>query len=53
MTPLVVALELSKLIMLAAVEVGQGDFLDFHHHYLAVGAARGYRPLPPEDADSP
>jgi hypothetical protein len=31
---------------LAAIEVGQGDFADFHHHYLAVGRERGYAPLP-------
>jgi hypothetical protein len=30
---------------LAAIEVGQGDFADFHHHYLAIGRARGYRPF--------
>jgi hypothetical protein len=32
---------------LAAIEVGQGDFADFHHHYIAVGRERGYAPLPP------
>ena len=32
---------------LAAIEVGQGDFADFHHHYLAVGRERGYVPEPP------
>ncbi len=32
---------------LAALEVGQGDFLDFHHHFLAVGRDRGYLANPP------
>ncbi len=32
---------------LAAIEVGQGDFASLHHHYVAVGRDRGYRPLPP------
>jgi hypothetical protein len=31
---------------LAALEVAAGDYLDFTHHYVAVGRARGYRPLP-------
>ncbi|MDQ2804602.1 MAG: hypothetical protein M3Y41_18680 [Pseudomonadota bacterium] len=31
---------------LAAIEVGQGDFADFHHHWVAVGRQRGYRTLP-------
>jgi hypothetical protein len=31
---------------LAAIEVGQGDFADFHHHYLAIGQMRGYLPFP-------
>jgi hypothetical protein len=31
---------------IAAVEVGQGDFANFHHHYLAIGRRRGYLPLP-------
>jgi hypothetical protein len=30
---------------IAAIEVGQGDFADFHHHYLAVGRQRGYLPV--------
>ncbi len=29
---------------LAAFEVGQGDFVDLHHHYAAIGRARGYWP---------
>ena len=33
---------------LAAIEVGQGDFADFHHHYLAIGRQRGYLPFRPE-----
>jgi hypothetical protein len=32
---------------LAAIEVGQGDFADFHHHYLAIGRQRGYLPFAP------
>ena len=32
---------------LAAFEVGQGDFLDFHHHYVGIGKARGYVSVPP------
>lgn len=31
---------------LAALEVAQGDYADLHHHYVAVGKARGYRPVP-------
>jgi hypothetical protein len=31
---------------MAGFEVAQGDYTDFAHHYLAVGKARGYRPLP-------
>lgn len=31
---------------LAAFEVAQGDYADFTHHYVAIGKARGYRPLP-------
>ncbi len=27
----------------AAIEVGQGDFMDFHSHYVSIGAARGFR----------
>jgi hypothetical protein len=33
---------------LAATEVGQGDFADFHHHYLAIGRQRGYLPFQSE-----
>ena len=32
---------------MAAFEVSQGDYTDLTHHYVAVGKARGYRPLPP------
>jgi hypothetical protein len=32
---------------LAAFEVGNGDYADLTHHYLEVGALRGYKPLPP------
>jgi hypothetical protein len=31
---------------MAAVEVAQGDYRNFAHHYIAVGKARGYRPVP-------
>jgi hypothetical protein len=31
---------------IAALEVGQGDFAGFEHHYAAVGRRRGYRPRP-------
>jgi hypothetical protein len=31
---------------MAAFEVAQGDYSNFAHHYIAVGRARGYRPLP-------
>jgi len=31
---------------LAALEVGQGDYEDLTHHYVEVGAMRGYQPLP-------
>ena len=31
---------------IAAFEVAQGDYGNFAHHYIAVGRARGYRPLP-------
>jgi hypothetical protein len=34
---------------LAAVEVGQGDYVDLRHHFVEVGAIRGYKPLPPSD----
>ena len=30
------------------LEVAQGDYAEFVHHYLAIGKARGYRPAPPE-----
>jgi alkaline phosphatase D len=30
---------------LAALEVGQGDYADFSHHYVEVGAMRGHKPL--------
>jgi hypothetical protein len=32
---------------LAAFEVGNGDYADLTHHYMEVGALRGYKPLPP------
>jgi hypothetical protein len=32
---------------LAAFEVGQGDYADLMHHYLEVGAMRGYKPISP------
>jgi hypothetical protein len=31
---------------LAAMEVGRGDYADLAHHYVEVGASRGYRPVP-------
>lgn len=31
--------------LMAAMEVGQGDYRNAAHHYAAVGAARGYRPV--------
>ena len=31
---------------LAAFEVAQGDYVEFAHHYVAIGKARGYRPYP-------
>jgi hypothetical protein len=31
---------------MAALEVAQGDYADLHHHYVAIGKARGYRPVP-------
>jgi hypothetical protein len=31
---------------MAAIEVAQGDYADLHHHYVAIGKARGYRPVP-------
>jgi hypothetical protein len=33
---------------MAALEVSQGDYRNFAHHYIAVGRGRGYRPLPRE-----
>jgi hypothetical protein len=36
----------SEQYPLAAFELAQGDYADFADHYLAVGEARGYRPLP-------
>jgi hypothetical protein len=33
---------------LAAFEVAQGDYAEFAHHYLTIGRARAYRPVPPE-----
>ncbi|HEY1931391.1 MAG TPA: hypothetical protein VGG99_05220 [Acetobacteraceae bacterium] len=32
---------------MAAIEVAQGDYADLNHHYVAIGKARGYRPVPP------
>ena len=32
---------------LAALEAGQGDYKDLHHHYLSIGRHRGYVPFPP------
>jgi predicted SAM-dependent methyltransferase len=31
---------------LAALEVAYGDYMDFGHHFAAVGHARGYQPTP-------
>jgi hypothetical protein len=31
---------------LAALEVGRGDYASLVHHYVAVGASRGYKPVP-------
>ncbi len=31
---------------LAGLEVAQGDYLNFAHHYAAIGHARGYKPCP-------
>jgi hypothetical protein len=33
---------------LAAFEVAQGDYVEFEHHYMAIGRARGYLPNPPD-----
>jgi hypothetical protein len=35
-----------RTYLMAAIEVGQGDYLDAAHHYAAIGAARGYHPMP-------
>ena len=35
---------------LAAFEVAQGDYAEFAHHYMAIGKARGYHPVPPGSA---
>ena len=32
--------------LIAAIEVGQGDYRNAADHYAAIGALRGYRPLP-------
>ena len=32
--------------LMASIEVGQGDYLDAAHHYVSVGADRGYSPVP-------
>ena len=37
---------------MAALEIGQGDYMDCYHHYAEVGALRGYRPEPPR-SDGP
>ena len=31
---------------MAALEIGQGDYIDCYHHYAEVGASRGYRREP-------
>jgi len=31
---------------MAAFEVGQGDYANFAHHFIAVGRERGYRAYP-------
>lgn len=31
---------------LAALGVAHSDYADFTHHYVAIGKARGHRPLP-------
>ncbi len=36
---------------MAALEIGQGDYVDCYHHYAEVGALRGYRPEPPDLAN--
>ena len=33
---------------MAALEVGQGDYLNLHSHYLEIGRSRGYKNVPPE-----
>jgi hypothetical protein len=35
---------------IAAMELGQGDFRNFHDHWIAVGRQRGYRRTPAETA---
>jgi hypothetical protein len=37
---------------LAAFEIAQGDYLEFEHHYMMIGRARGYLPNPPADRTS-
>lgn len=37
----------SRAYPLAAFEVGQGDYADLEHHYVEIGRARGYKPVPP------
>ena len=37
----------ARTYRIAAIEVGQGDFLSLHHHYVAVGRDRGYLPIAP------
>jgi hypothetical protein len=31
---------------MAALEMAQGDYADLHHHCVAIGKSRGYRPVP-------
>ena len=33
---------------IAGMEIGQGDYANCHHHYVEIGAARGYSPRPVE-----
>jgi hypothetical protein len=42
----------SRAYPIAAFEVGQGDYADLEHHYVEIGRARGYRPVPPKDANA-
>jgi hypothetical protein len=37
---------------LAAFEIGQGDYVEFEHHYMMIGRARGYLPNPPASRSS-